>query len=603
MTYFELFSKRINDCCTLGLSFDIILGMSIQTEFLSERLDDIPLLIGLMKDLEVDKILDRNLITNGNHKGLSRGSLALVWLAFIISQGDHRKSTVQSWVAQHKTTLEHLLKIQISDTDFNDDRLGLLVSAFNNDDAWAHVEEDWWKVSVKVIPPNNGILAVRVDATTVSGYHTLKEEGMMQLGNSKAHRPDMGQIKIMSSSHQPSNRVIASDIHPGNSADDPLYIPIIDRTKGILGFDGILFLGDCKMAALETRAHIASRQDLYMTPLPSTGGTKKLLDIMITYVLQHPGKVDTLAINGEEGLGFEHLRPMKKTIGNKLIEWDERLFLVQFPELLQRQIRDLEKRMEKAQSLLEALSPEPGKGIRAFRSEDELRLAIENVLEKQAVKGLMEVKINCRETRTTKFVGRGRGAANRKTYEVVDTRYFVGTIEILTADVEKFRQRLGWRLFATNAPAQKLSMTRAIVEYRKGWGLERNFHILKDQPLGISPLFVHKDDQIVGLTRLLLLGNRIMSEIELRARTALKNSEEKTLEGLYAGLPHKETSSPTAVKLLLKVVEAKISLVTMKTEATITHHLTKLSGFVEKIMGFLGLNIDLYTSLIEIEDT
>lgn len=603
MTYFELFSNRINNFCTFWLPFGNILGMSIQTEFLSERIDDIPLLIGLMKDLELAKILDRNLITNGNHKGLSRGTLTLVWLAFIISQGDHRKSTVQSWVEQHKTTLEHLLKTPISDTDFNDDRLGLLLSAFANDTPWAQVEEDWWKVSLKVISPNNGISAVRVDATTVSGYHSFSEGGMMQLGNSKAHRPDMAQVKIMSSSHQSSGRLIANDIHPGNSADDPLYIPIIDRTKGILDFDGILFLGDCKMAALETRAHIASKQDLYMTPLPLTGGTKKLLEIMITYVLQHPGKVETLSVNDEEGLGFEHLRPMKKAVDNKLIEWDERLFIVQFPDLMQRQIRDLEKRLEKAQSLLAVLSPEPGKGKKGFRKEDELRAAIDKVLENQAVTGLMEVKINCRETRTTKFIGRGRGAADRKTHEVVDTRYFVGTIEPLPAEVEKCRQRLGWRIFASNAPAQKLSMTRAIVEYRKGWGLERNFHILKDQPLGISPLFVHKDDQIIGLTRLLLLGNRIMSEIELRARTALKTSEEKTLAGLYAGLPQKETASPTAVKLLLKVVEAKISLVSMKTETTITHHLTKLSGFVEKIMGFLGLNLDLYMSLTKIEDT
>lgn len=603
MTYFELFSIRQNYCCTLGFSFDNILGMSTQTEILSERVDDIPLLIGLMKDLELAEILDRNFITNGNHKGLSRGTLALVWLAFIISQGDHRKSTVQAWVEQHRATLEHLLKTSISDTDFNDDRLGLLLTAFDNEAPWAQIEEDWWKVSLKVITPNNGIPAVRVDATTVSGYHTLSEEGMMQLGNSKAHRPDMGQIKIMSSSHQPSGRMIANDIHPGNSADDPLYIPIIDRTKGILGFNGILFLGDCKMAALETRAHIASKKDLYMTPLPLTGGTKKLQEIMITHVLQHPGKVDTLTITGEDGVGFEHLRPMKKMVDDKLIEWDERLFLVQFPDLLQRQIRDLEKRMEKTKSLLAVLSPEPGQGKHVFRKEDELRTAIDKVLEKQAVTGLMEVKIDCRETRTTKFVGRGRGAVDRKTHEVVDTRYFVGTITPLLVEIEKCRQGLGWRIFASNAPVEKLTMIQAIVEYRKGWGLERNFHILKDQPLGISPLFVHNDDQIIGLTRLLLLGNRIMSEIELRARTALRASEEKTLAGLYAGLPQKETAAPTAVKLLLKVVEAQISLVSIKTDATFTHHLTKLSSFVEKIMRFLGLNLDLYTSLTEIENT
>ena len=575
--------------------------MNTQTEFLSEPVDDIPLLIGLMNDLELAAILDRCLVTNGNHKGLSRGKLALIWLAFILSQGDHRKSTVQAWVAKHKTTLEHLLKIQISDTDFTDDRLGLLLASLSSDAAWEKIEEDWWNVSLKVITHNNGLRAVRVDATTISGYHRLVEEGLMQLGNSKAHRPDLPQIKLMSAAHQPSGRMIANDVHPGNSADDPLYIPIIRRTKGILNLDGVMYLGDCKMAALETRAHIANQHDFYMTPLPMTGGNKPLLENLINYALEHPGKVDVLKIGEENGLGFEHIRPMKIAVDDKAIEWNERLFLVQFADLLQRQQRDFDNRLDKARKALLVLTPQPGKGKRVFRTEDDLRTAAKNILDKHDVSGLVDVKIECRETRTTKNVGRGRGTASSPKQEIADIRYFILAAEPVIAAIESHRKRLGWRLFASNMPRERLSMTQAIVEYRKGWGLERNFHLLKDQPLGISPLFVQKDDQITGLTRLLLLGNRVMSEIELRVRTALKASQE-TLAGLYAGLPKKETATPTATKLLLKVVEEKISLIRMETRNAISYHLTNLPPFLEKLMGFLSLNLDVYTSLTEIKN-
>jgi transposase len=34
---------------------------------------------------------------------------------------------------------------------------------------------------------------VRVDSTTVSGYWTVTEEGLFQLGTSRAHRPDLPQ--------------------------------------------------------------------------------------------------------------------------------------------------------------------------------------------------------------------------------------------------------------------------------------------------------------------------------------------------------------------------------------------------------------------------
>ena len=43
---------------------------------------------------------------------------------------------------------------------------------------------------------------------------------------------------------------------------------------------------------------------------------------------------------------------------------------------------------------------------------------------------------------------------------------------------------------------------------------ERNYHLLKDEPLGISPLFVRKEDQIIGLTHLLTLeqiANQLMA--------------------------------------------------------------------------------------------
>ena len=594
-------SNSLKQRCTSWLPSCSILDMSKQTEFLSESVGDIPLLVGLMKDLRLAEILDRCLVTHGNHSGLSRGKLGLVWLTFILSQGDHRKSTVQAWVSQHETSLERLLQIEISPTDFTDDRLGLFSKALSKDPAWEAIEKDWWAVSLPVLPPNGGLRAVRVDATTVSGYHHIIEGGLMQQGNSKAHRPDLGQFKLMSSAHQPSGRMIATDIHPGQSADDPLYVPIIRRTKGILEFDGVLFLGDCKMASLETRAQVASMRDFYLTPLPMTGKTKDLLDSLVTMAIENPGKGETLFVGEEEGVGFEHARTLEAILDGKTVEWAERLFLVQFPDLKRRQSEGLESQLSKAQEALLALTPKPGKGKRIFRSNEELQTAIDEILSKHDLAGLLDVKIEVRENRTTKFIGRGRGGTSRETREIVDTRYFVQTADFIPSAIENRHQRLGWRIFATNMPADKLSMMQGITEYRKGWGLERNFHVLKDKPLGISPLFVMNDDQITGLTRLLLLGNRVMSEIELRVRSALRVSKE-TLAGLYPGLPKKETATPTATKLLKKVAEAKISLISMKTGENETWHLTNLPPILGKIMGYLGLNTGIYTGLVEIEN-
>jgi amphi-Trp domain-containing protein len=46
----------------------------------------------------------------------------------------------------------------------------------------------------------------------------------------------------------------------GNTADDPLYVPAVDRVLQIIEGIGLLFVGDCKMSALDTRTHIHHRQ-------------------------------------------------------------------------------------------------------------------------------------------------------------------------------------------------------------------------------------------------------------------------------------------------------------------------------------------------------
>jgi transposase len=43
---------------------------------------------------------------------------------------------------------------------------------------------------------------------------------------------------------------------------------------------------------------------------------------------------------------------------------------------------------------------------------------------------------------------------------------------------------------------ERLPFAHAILHYRQGWCVERDFHPVKDAPLDLSPLFVWRDDQI-----------------------------------------------------------------------------------------------------------
>jgi transposase len=226
-----------------------------------ERVDDIPLIIGLANKLHLAEVLDHHLGTHRLQQGLNNGQLAVGWLAYILSQADHRKSAVRDWANGIPHTLEHLLGHPIREVEFSDDRLGGVLYRLSEDETWDAIECDLWTATVTVYEFE--LAGIRLDSTTSYGYHHVTEEGVMQRGHSKDHRPDLPQLKLMAAAAEPSGHLIACDVHPGQCADDPLYTPLLQRVRGIVGRQGLLYAGDCKMAALATRAEIAAHHDFY----------------------------------------------------------------------------------------------------------------------------------------------------------------------------------------------------------------------------------------------------------------------------------------------------------------------------------------------------
>jgi hypothetical protein len=65
--------------------------MKTTRQLTHERVDDVPLLLGLLIKLRLPQLLDRHLIPHPHHQGLSQGWLITIWIAYILSHADHRK--------------------------------------------------------------------------------------------------------------------------------------------------------------------------------------------------------------------------------------------------------------------------------------------------------------------------------------------------------------------------------------------------------------------------------------------------------------------------------------------------------------------------------
>ena len=303
----------------------------------------------------------------------------------------------------------------------------------------------------------------------------------------------------------------------------------------------------------------------------------------------------------EEGLlgsGYEWERPLSVEMSGEQIAWTERVQVVRSLALAERESHHLEQRLAKAEATLRALTLPPGRGRRPYRDEATLLTAVADVVKQYGVTGLLQVTWQRGEEAITRYGGRGRGSPNRPVRTEVRVRYVITEVRRDEEAIQRRKHRLGWRIQVTNLPVAQMSLAQTVVHYRGWWCLKRAFHPVKDRPIGIRPLYVQWEDQIIGLTRLLTLALRLLTFIESQIRNKLTQAGE-TLSGLYEGQPRRTTDRPTGVRLLKAFARAEITLTRIEMRSQVMWHITPLSGLLERILAYLGLSAALYQHLAE----
>src|SRR6266404_5779578 len=231
----------------------------------TERVDDLPLLLAQMQRMGIASLLDAHFPTHGNRQGLSLGTVTTLWLTHVHAPADHRMNRVQPWAERRLETLRGCSDPSLQVRDLGDDRLADVLRHLSDDERWRAFEQELTGHLVRVYDLHAD--CVRLDSTTASSYGAVSEDGLLQLGHSKDHRPDLGQLKVMLATLDPLGLPLATEVLSGERADDPLYLPAIARVRACLNRVGLLYVGDVKMGALGTRASIQAAGDFYLCPL------------------------------------------------------------------------------------------------------------------------------------------------------------------------------------------------------------------------------------------------------------------------------------------------------------------------------------------------
>ena len=569
-----------------------------------ERVDDLPVLFGLLQQMGIQAILDGIIVPHGNWEGLTPGWVITIWLMHILSEQNHCMEPVQEWVAKHVVTLCRLSGQEVRALDLSDDRLALCLKELSKPEVWQAVEEQLGTNLIRVycLQPE----VVRLDATVGTVGHNPAKHTLFKVGKAKNGSYET-QYKLMLASLDPLGLPVAVDIKPGDVADDPLYVPSYRRVKQIITAKGLLVVGDSKMSAIRTRVEIVVGQDYYLTPLAWLKDEPDLLNELLSE-WQEAGEVATniflpqdMPEDGREpdpklaiAYGFEVSRWRQVAVAGQTIGWEERLLVIRSHSYTKTMQQGLHRRLDKAEAALKKLTPARSRGKRQIKDEESLLSAIEQIEKKYRVAGLFHYTYQqeIKEQHIRTYKDKPARTERQVRYQLTVSRNQTGIAEA--------EGKAGWRIYATNAPTDRLSLTEAVLAYRDQYLEENIFRRLQGKFLSITPVYVQRDDHARGLFHLLTLGSRLLALGDYQAKQSLaKEGPDAQLTGIYRGNPNRGTTRPTTERMLQAFEHINLLLIPseMSSEGPADCFVTQLSPVQERILTLLGLPTSLFTSL------
>ncbi len=560
-----------------------------------ERLDDIPVIFAHLQKMHIQAVIDAEIETHGNWEGLSPGWIITIWLVHILSEHNHNMDRVQEWVAKRLQILRALTGQVLTELDFSDDRLALCLRKLSRSDAWQQIEAQLGEHLVRVYRLGAAPI-VRLDATTGTVYHDPDSHSLFQVGKAKNGQYET-QYKLMLASLDPLGLPLAVDVVSGERADDPLYLPCYQRVKQVLSEKGVLVVGDSKMSAFPTRAAIAFGVDFYLTPLAHLKDEPGLLEELLAPWVEREAELERIFLpeDGPDpdpklaiGHGFEMSRTQESEVDGQEVAWTERLLVVRSHQYEQTIQKGLHRRLEKAEKALKALTPARSRGKRQIEDEASLLAAIQRIEARYRVENLFDYH---HEQEVSERQVRAYGDQPARTERQVR---FQLTVERNLEAIAEAEFKAGWRIYATNAPAERLHLAQAVLAYRDQYIEENIFRRLQGKILSITPVYVQRDDHAKGLFHLLTLAARLLALGDHLAKGNLAQ-EQAELAGIYPGNPKRSTATPTTERMLAAF--DNINLTIIPVAGQLHYQVTPLTAVQQCILELWELSDTLYTHL------
>ena len=248
----------------------------------------------------------------------------------------------------------------------------------------------------------------------------------------------------------------------------------------------------------------------------------------------------------------------------------------------------LERKLSTVEASIKKLTNRK-QGKRVLNTRDEYENAINEILETNNVKGLL--KVDVKET-VTKIEKRAYGNRPKRT-ELKST--FEMSVERQEAAIKKKKKYMGWQVYATNTTKDLLPFEKCVWKYRHQSNIESRFDDIRNKMAALLPVFLQKDNRIMGLVNILLLALKVCSLLEYKVAKSLQK-QNKMLYNVYEGNPKRGTDRPSAKRILTALNSISFSLIFENNKLQFVL-MTKLKDVQKEILQLLELNQEIYTDL------
>jgi transposase len=533
-----------------------------------ERADDIPLLIAHLGRMGLPALLDKQTPPGGLWGGLSAGWVATLWLAHILSQSEDKQRHVQPWVATHPETLRACLRHDVAPAEVHDLRLRDLLLLLGNDAVWQAFELELNRHLIQTYELEaDQVLVQRMENWT----WFVQPDGSLHLNQARGWRPGALKLTLLYTALEPLGLPLVTSVASGRFATANAITALIDQTQAAIDRQGVLFLGE-QLRELESRAAIHAANGSYLSRVPEAD-----------LAADHAGWIGRQAVPlafGAEGDAdqIEGYEWRERVVGsNGGAAWEERRILMRSRAQVETAASELRARLDQARRAVEALN-ERKRGKRRPRTLPAMHQAVHDILESHQVSGLLTLAYDESVDERTVRRYRGRPTAVRVEREVRVT------VAVDEAAVERAVTRLAWQLFVTNLRRTALTPV---------WLLQSDpaaapaYERLAGRPVSLTPTVLQRDEQALGLVRLLSIALRALVLLEAAVYRRLASDES---DGTYGGERRR-------VALLAgeRLLEAFREIVLIPGRGTRKVMVTPLTPLQRRVLHLLKLDPEIYS--------